>query len=221
MATPFISCFYGLMDSLKGIGSIPIRNVRSEAHGSTLDVGDMQVQPGFQLAGRIVLADGKPVPPETRVLASREEAWDSQTATVGPDGRFSFTDLPPEHLSLSTNVRGYRPSTQNASFDLLNRLGLLGTVEGDINHAGETDKLTGTGIGNDRHRQMWGTARHGTAVLQGESAFVTMQRADDSLHRDITGRALDIGADGQHMALFHDSSVSRRDVPDLDQPPAL
>jgi hypothetical protein len=123
---------YGLMDSLKGSGSIPVRTAKTEAHGSTLDVGDLEVRPGYRLTGRLVLADGKPVPPETRVLASREGAWDSQTAAVGPDGRFSFSGLPPEQLHLSTTVRGYHPSTRNASLDLLNPFGLLGTVSGDI-----------------------------------------------------------------------------------------
>lgn len=123
---------YGLMDGRKGSGSIPVRNLKTEAHGSTLDLGDIEVQPGYRLTGRLVLADGKPVPTATRILASRDAAWDSQTVTVGPDGRFSFTGLPPERLSLSTNVRGYHSSPKNASLDLLNRMGLLGTVGGDI-----------------------------------------------------------------------------------------
>jgi hypothetical protein len=123
---------YGLMDGLKSHGSIPIRTIKTEAHGSTLELGDIEVRPGYKLTGRLVLADGKPLPADTRILASREGAWDSQTATVGPDGRFSFSGLPPERLSLSTNIRGYHPSPKNASFDILNRMGLLGTVQGDI-----------------------------------------------------------------------------------------
>jgi hypothetical protein len=123
---------YGLMDSLKDSGSIPVRAVRTGAHGSPLDLGDVPVQPGCRLTGRLVLADGKPVPPETRVLVSRDQAWDSQAATAGEDGRFSFTGLPAERVSLSTNVRGYHASPRNASFDLLNRFGLLGTVKGDV-----------------------------------------------------------------------------------------
>jgi hypothetical protein len=120
------------MESLKSYGAVPIRAVKTAAHGSTVDLGDIEVQPGYRLTGRLVLADGKPVPPETRMPASREEAWDSQTATVGPDGRFSLTGLPPEQLSLYTNVRGYHLSPKNASYDLLNRDGLLGTVRADI-----------------------------------------------------------------------------------------
>jgi protocatechuate 3,4-dioxygenase beta subunit len=123
---------YGLMDSLKEYGAIPARVIETRAHGSTLKLGDIEVRPGYRLTGRLVLADGRPVPSETRVLASRWEAWDSQMATVGPDGRFSFTGLPAEELRLSPSVRGYRPSAKNASFDFLNRLGLLGTVKGDV-----------------------------------------------------------------------------------------
>jgi hypothetical protein len=123
---------YGLMDSLKDFGSIPIRTVKTAGHGSTVALGDIEVQRGYRVSGRVVLSDGKPVPRDTRVLASRRAAWDSQTAIADEDGRFSFTGLPPESLSLSTKVRGYRASTQNASFDLLNRLGLMGTVKGDI-----------------------------------------------------------------------------------------
>jgi hypothetical protein len=123
---------YGVMDDLKEYGSIPVRTLKTEAHGSTLDVGDLNVQRGYRLTGRVVLSDGKPVPAGTRVLASRDQAWDSQTASVAPDGRFAFTGLPPERFSLSGSIRGYHLSPKNASFDLLNPMRLLGTVRGDI-----------------------------------------------------------------------------------------
>jgi Carboxypeptidase regulatory-like domain len=124
--------FYGLMDSLKAHGSIPIRTVKTEGHGSTLELGDIEVQPGYRLSGRLVLSDGKPAPAETRVLVGRETAWDTQTVTVDADGRFSFTGLPPEQLDLSTRIRGYHPSEKNASLDMLNRSGLVGTIGADI-----------------------------------------------------------------------------------------
>ncbi len=123
---------YGLMDGLKGHGAVAARPVTTGASRSELKVGDLEVTPGFRLSGRLVLADGKPPPEGTRVLLSREEAWDSQQAVVGQDGAFSFEGLPPERYSLSANVRGYRPSEKNASLDLLNPFGLLGTVRGDV-----------------------------------------------------------------------------------------
>jgi hypothetical protein len=123
---------YGLMESLKGSGSIPVRGVNTEAHGTRLDLGDIEVQPGYRLTGRLVLGDGKRVPAGTQVLLSREDAWDSQTAAVGPEGRFSFTGLPAERVSLSTRVRGYHPSPRNASFNLLNPFELMGMIQGDV-----------------------------------------------------------------------------------------
>jgi hypothetical protein len=80
----------------------------------------------------MVLSDGKPVPAGTRVLISRQEAWDSQQALVEKDGSFAFTGLPPEQYGLSARAPGYHVSPTNASFDLLNPFGLLGTVRADI-----------------------------------------------------------------------------------------
>jgi hypothetical protein len=124
--------FYGLMDSLKAHGAVAAKPVRAGASGTELDVGDVALGPGFHLAGKLVLADGKPVPAGTRVAISRQEAWDYQQAVVDKDGGFAFEGLPPERYSLSANVRGYRPSAKNASLDLLNRFGLLGTVKEDV-----------------------------------------------------------------------------------------
>ncbi|QDV37524.1 carboxypeptidase-like regulatory domain-containing protein [Tautonia plasticadhaerens] len=122
---------YGLMDSLKPHGAIPLRPLRTTAHGESIDLGDVEVGPGHRVSGRVVLADGGPVPPETRVLLSRDDAWDSQTAVVGPDGGFTFEGVPAERVGLSARVPGYHPSPRNASLDLLNQGGLLGMVEGD------------------------------------------------------------------------------------------
>jgi hypothetical protein len=122
---------YGEMVGLKAHGAIPAREVRTGASASQLDAGDLAVTPGFRLTGRVVLADGKPVPAGTRVMISREEAWDSQQAEADPGGNFRVTGLPPERYSLHANVPGYRASPKNASYDLLNGLGLLGKVTAD------------------------------------------------------------------------------------------
>jgi hypothetical protein len=66
------------------------------------------------------------------VLLSREDAWDSQTAAVGPEGTFSFAGLPAERVSLSTRVRGYHPSPRNASVNLINPFELMGMIQGDV-----------------------------------------------------------------------------------------
>ena len=122
---------YGTMDSLKRLGSLPAKKVRAGADRTDLDVGDLEVKPGYKLAGRVVLADGKAVPPGTRAQLSRSEAWDTQIVVLGPDGKFSFEGLPPEGHSFHVAVRGYRLSRRNESLDTRNLNGLVGRIVGD------------------------------------------------------------------------------------------
>jgi hypothetical protein len=123
---------YGLMSSLREYGAVGVREVRTGKNGSVSDVGELELRPGHKLSGRVVLADGKPVPAGTRVLLAREEAWDTQQAVVDEEGRFTLTGLPAERYTLSVNVPGYHLSAQNASLDLLNGFRLVGTVREDI-----------------------------------------------------------------------------------------
>jgi hypothetical protein len=123
---------YGLMSSLGKHGAVGARAVRTGKSGSVSAVGDVEVKPGHKLSGRVALADGKPVPAGTRVMLSREEAWDSAQAVVDKEGRFSFAGLPPEQYSLTVNVKGYHLSPKNVSTDLLNGFRLLGVVREDI-----------------------------------------------------------------------------------------
>jgi len=123
---------YGLMESLHEQGGISAVPLRVEADGKTIDVGTLTVQPACRLSGQVLLSDGTAVPPGTRVLISREQAWDSQVAVVAEDGGFAFRGLPKEHYTLAVNVRGYHVSPKNESADLVNGLGLVGAVTGDI-----------------------------------------------------------------------------------------
>src|SRR5262249_35668227 len=78
--------YYGLMDSLKAHGAVPAKPCKTQASGTTLDLGDVAVGPAVRLSGRVVLSDGKPVAAGSRVIVSREEAWDSQNVVVDKDG---------------------------------------------------------------------------------------------------------------------------------------
>lgn len=70
---------YGKMDSFGGRGALAERETGREPDGAVRDLGDLGLEPGIALSGRVVLADGKPVPPHTRVMLRRLLAWD-----VGP-----------------------------------------------------------------------------------------------------------------------------------------
>lgn len=122
---------YGIMKTLKPYGAIGTVKVHSGGDGETTDVGDLKVEPGFRLAGRVVLADGKPLPKKTRLLVSRENAWDSMQLTLDKNGGFDTTGIPRESLSLSTQIPGYRISGQNVNLDRLNPFQIVGRVNQD------------------------------------------------------------------------------------------
>ncbi|HLJ98091.1 MAG TPA: hypothetical protein VKU02_33335 [Gemmataceae bacterium] len=124
---------YGLMESLRPYGTIPVELIRVAGHGTVKDVGRISVQRGYRVSGRVVLADGKPLPAGLRLVLSRARAWDSpQTVTLPRDGSFTFTSVPKERCHLMIHVPGYHPSPKNGSFDMLSGGLLAGRVEADI-----------------------------------------------------------------------------------------
>jgi beta-lactamase regulating signal transducer with metallopeptidase domain/uncharacterized GH25 family protein len=123
---------YGAMDSLKAQGAIPIQKFHSGKDGEVTDVGDLVVSPAHRLAGRVELADGAAIPAQTRLLVSREDAWDSRQIILPPDGRFDIGGVPTGTVTLSLRLTGYRVSAKNASLDTLNPFQLVGRVDGDI-----------------------------------------------------------------------------------------
>jgi hypothetical protein len=119
------------MNSLHGNGALPNHIVTTGDSGAVNNLGELDVQPAFKVAGRIVLSDGKPVPPETKLLLSRQNAWDSTQVTLGGDGSFEFKGVPAEAVSLSLRVKGYKLAKTNPSLDWLNG-DILGRVTGDM-----------------------------------------------------------------------------------------
>lgn len=121
----------GTMKSLARFGAIPVQVIHSGDDGSTTDAGDLIVTPGHRLSGRVILADGKPLPPKTRLLISRSEAWDSMQIELPPDGAFALSNVPAETYDLAVRVPGYQLSPKNASYDTMNPGRLLGRVDAD------------------------------------------------------------------------------------------
>ncbi len=122
---------YGLMESLKSIGVLPTKSVRVNGDGSKKDLGDWHVVAGFRLEGQVLLSDSNAIPAHTHFGIGREAAWDSSRIELPPDGRFSFTNVPGEVLSVNTRVNGYRFASRNASLDRLNPFQLMGRLQAD------------------------------------------------------------------------------------------
>ncbi len=122
---------YGLVDSLKGRGALPTRLFPVKGDGSSNDLGTLQFTTGWRLAGQVTLSDSKPIPAHTRLVVGRVAAWDSGSAELPPDGRFSIANVPGEMLGLSVRINGYRLSGQNASLDHYNPFRLIGQLASD------------------------------------------------------------------------------------------
>jgi len=90
---------YPKMDSLAarnlGAGTTPCE---TKDDGEMVDIGDLPLKAAHTLRGRIVLTDGKPVPPGMRITLSADV--DSQVAPLAGDGSFEF--------------RGWSPATSPA-----------------------------------------------------------------------------------------------------------
>lgn len=124
---------YATMKSLQGDGALPDKIITTGNSDSVQDLGKLEVQPGFTISGRIVLSNGKPIPPDTRLYLGRQEAADSVETKLAADGRFEFKDVPAESIALSVRIKGYRLSKRNPSLDWLNGQ-ILGRVTGDENN---------------------------------------------------------------------------------------
>jgi protocatechuate 3,4-dioxygenase beta subunit len=130
---PDRDCYiYGIMDSLRDRGRISDRRIHVGADGSETKLGDLAVEPAYRITGRLVLSDGKPLPPHTRINIGRENAWDSQIIEVDPSGAFTAPGIPPELVTLHARADGYRMSNKNRSFEPLNAAYLTGLVQKDI-----------------------------------------------------------------------------------------
>lgn len=123
---------YSLMESSKSDNLIaPLRRVRVTGDGTTKDLGDLPLSPGVRLKGRVILSDGKPVPPNTQLYVGREGAWDSRNIVLDANGTFELTGIPVESISVGVRVPGYRLSEKNVSLDRLNGGTIVGRVESD------------------------------------------------------------------------------------------
>jgi len=122
---------YAKMESLPEHGAVPAKIVTTGKTGTISDVGKLGVEPAHRLTGRVVLSDGQPVPPGTRLFMGREKAWDHTEALLDAEGRFEFMAVPAESVSLSVRIKGYKLSKDNPSLDWLNGR-IVGRMDGDL-----------------------------------------------------------------------------------------
>jgi hypothetical protein len=101
---------YPKMESLaaRGLAGDAVA-VETKDDGEEVDVGTINLRTAYTLRGKVVLSDGKPIPPDMHVTLSSDAGFDSQIATVAQDGSFEFRGLSKGVYSIAPGVRGYKP----------------------------------------------------------------------------------------------------------------
>jgi protocatechuate 3,4-dioxygenase beta subunit len=119
---------FGKMNSLSDRGAtIPV-SCRTSHDDEIVDVGDIRIQPGHRIRGRVVLTDRKSIADGMRMNISSTESSDSQTVPLPPDGRFEFRNVPTSEYSLFPSVKGYHLSDKNPNLSWV----IEGRIDSDI-----------------------------------------------------------------------------------------
>ena len=123
--------FYGVMDSLRGIGAVPARVVHVGREGSKTDLGTINLTPGWRVAGEVRVANSTTLPAGSRLTVNREGAWDFSIIDLPADGRFDLPNVPGEVVSLSVGMTGYHAAVSPAKLGRLasDRTGLVFVME--------------------------------------------------------------------------------------------
>ena len=99
---------YGKMKSIATLGATDPVECATTRDNEEVNVGDIEIRPGYRLRGKVVLSDGALVADSMRITISADRAWDSQTVIIGHDGQFEFGGLRRGNYEIFTSVRGYQ-----------------------------------------------------------------------------------------------------------------
>jgi hypothetical protein len=117
---------YAKMESLASRGlTAEIVECATKSDGQDLNLGDISVRPAYTLRGKVVLSDGKPIPPDMRINLFSDRVPDSQSLTLASTGDFEFKGLGRGVYQLAPSVKDYE-ARDPQSFELL--------IEGDVNN---------------------------------------------------------------------------------------
>lgn len=142
---------FGIMRSLRELGALPRRHVKTGDDGARIDLGDLNLVKGYTLSGRVQMTNGKPTAVAAFTLARTEltpkpghaptaqeesnrsfygleNSFDNWRADPSNDGKFEFTGVPGETVSIFLMLKPFDTlSPRNISSDGKG-FRLLGTV---------------------------------------------------------------------------------------------
>jgi|GEM_PF-3801265 len=99
---------YGTWDLLADAGAVPRTDVQTGENGSTNDLGDLNLKPVTEVAGRIRLSDGKPIPANSHYFLADAAMGGSSPSSVSSDGSFHFVAVPGDTVGIFLRISGYQ-----------------------------------------------------------------------------------------------------------------
>jgi hypothetical protein len=120
------------MKSMNGQGALPLTACAVGDEGTTTDAGDLAVENGNHVTGKVFTSDNKPIPAGAKVSMGRWDASDSVDVNVGADGKFEFKAVPSGLCEFYIRINGYHISKDNQSYEPMNAVFLLGRIDNDI-----------------------------------------------------------------------------------------
>src|SRR5579862_1626605 len=112
--TPGTWYVYAKMESVAKWGATGNVQCATTRNDEVVELGDLELKPGYRLRGKVVLSDGTAIPNGMRVTISASEAFDSQTVPLPPTGQFEFAGLAAGTYSVFASVKGYSPVSSKA-----------------------------------------------------------------------------------------------------------
>jgi hypothetical protein len=86
--------------------------------GGLLQLGELQLEAGQTLAGRVTFPSGAKPAEEVKVRLSRDPAWDWIEMKVEANGEFRFSGLPPEVYTVSVHAVGFAIDPFNFKYQM-------------------------------------------------------------------------------------------------------
>jgi hypothetical protein len=112
---------YGKMESIAALGATQPSEFSTRRDKEEVNVGDIEIRPGYRLGGKVELSDGAVIADGMRITIGAKDVWDSQTVMIGRDGRFGFFGIPAGKYEISPSVRGYRLQDKDLIDTTVNR----------------------------------------------------------------------------------------------------
>lgn len=104
--------------------------VETNRDGQLIKLGNIQMQRGYTLKGRVTTEDQKTIP-GMRITLTADQTQDFQTTTIGPDGSFKFLGLRTGIYTVAPYLAGYR--LKGACSPIFCKF-VEASVSGDINN---------------------------------------------------------------------------------------